>query len=124
MVSAFLEELDEEEGNLAAATTAASLAAGFKIQRPEITENSIPTKSDLRMGGFRSCVICLKPNLSMYALNIHVTGTHRIDIGDPLHKWLQAAQVWDRFLEENPDYESDYEESATQIGRASCRERV
>ena len=111
-VSAFLKELDEEEGDPTGVTPAVSLAASFKIKRPEITENSIPTIADLRKGGFGSCIICLKPNISMYALNIHVTGAHGIDIGDPLHKWLQAAQAWDRFLEENPDYESDYEESA------------
>ena len=114
IVSGFFEELDEEEGNPAGATPAVSLAAGFKIKRPQITKDSIPTKADLRRGGAardKSCVICLKPNLSMYALNIHVTSAHRIDIGDPLHRWIQAAQAWDKFLEENPDYDSDYEES-------------
>ena len=48
----------------------------------------------------------------MYALNVHVTSAHSIRIGDPLNRWLQAAQAWDKYLEENPDYESDYEESA------------
>ena len=65
-VSAFLKELYEEEGNLAAVSTAAS----FKIKRPRITENSIPTKTDIDMGGFGSCIICLKP-LSMLSL-IHI----------------------------------------------------
>ena len=118
-ISAFLDELEGEGYGAALTTTTASFTAVCKIKRPEITKYTIPTKYDIERGGYRSCVICLKPDISMYAMKLHVISAHNIKIGDPLSRWLQAAQAWDKYLEDHPDYESDDEIISTSIGESS-----
>ena len=113
-VSRFLEIIDGEEE--AEGPAVSSLAAGFKIKRPQITKDCLPTPADIHRYGTskdKSCVICLKPNLSMRTLDIHITSVHNIVIGDPLKAWLHAAKVWDDFLVTNPDYNSENEEAVT-----------
>ena len=86
------EEPNEENSTSPGIISAPTFAAACKIKRPDITEHSIPTKFDVQRGGFRSCIICMKPNISMYAMKVHVTAHHSIRIGDPLDSWLRAAQ--------------------------------
>ena len=73
----------------------ATFSATCKFKRPELTEDKIPTMNDIKRGGYGTCVICLRPDFSMYALRNHVESRHSVKIGDPLNVWLRAAERWD-----------------------------
>ena len=84
-VSRFFEIIDDEED--ATGPPASSLAAGFKVVRPPITQDCLPTSLEVQKGGGsknRFCVICLKSNLSIRALDVHTSSIHNIVIGEPL----------------------------------------
>ena len=78
------------------AVTAPVATVKAKAKRPKLTEANIPTMGKYYMGGNTSCIICLKGNLSMYAMRNHVESKHYVKVGDPLSAWIKAGERWDR----------------------------
>ena len=117
-VAAFFEDLKKEELEAAAAAPRLTAAtARVKARRPAITEFTVPSRWDIENSGPRPCIICLEPNLAMSVLRTHVQFKHRVSIGDPISKWIQAAKVWD---DKHPDPGSDSKVTTPTEDKANC----
>ena len=106
--SEFVEEEEDSHGFKSSSKT-----TGIKIARFPITEERLPTIAEViedKKSADRYCIVCLKSNLTIKALNSHVINVHGIFIGEPLSTWHHAERTWDNFLSSHPDYNSENEE--------------